>query len=64
VLFDRLTGREHLVFVAASTAFGRGESARRAEELLATMELSGDARKLIADYSFGMRKKAGGWRRP
>jgi len=57
LLFDRLTGREHLIFVGRLYGLGRGESARRAEELLATMELSGDARKLIADYSFGMRKK-------
>ena len=57
LLFDRLTGREHLIFVGRLYGLGRAESARRAEELLATMELSGDARKLIADYSFGMRKK-------
>ncbi|HEY4885117.1 MAG TPA: ABC transporter ATP-binding protein [Myxococcales bacterium] len=57
LLFDRLTGREHLIFVGRLYGLGRTESARRADELLATMELSGDARKLIADYSFGMRKK-------
>jgi ABC-2 type transport system ATP-binding protein len=57
LLFDRLTGREHLIFVGRLYGLGRAESARRAGELLATMELSGDTRKLIADYSFGMRKK-------
>ena len=57
LLFDRLTGREHLVFVGRLYGLSREESARRADELLATMELSADARKLIADYSFGMRKK-------
>ena len=57
LLFDRLTGREHLIFVGRLYGLGRTESARRADELLATMELSGDARKLIADFSFGMRKK-------
>ena len=57
LLFDRLTGREHLVFVGRLYGLGRAESARRAGELLETMELAGDARKLIADYSFGMRKK-------
>jgi ABC-2 type transport system ATP-binding protein len=57
LLFDRLTGREHLIFVGRLYGLGRAEAARRADELLATMELSGDARKLIADYSFGMRKK-------
>jgi ABC-2 type transport system ATP-binding protein len=57
LLFDRLTGREHLIFVGRLYGLGRDESGRRADELLATMELSADARKLIADYSFGMRKK-------
>jgi len=57
LLFDRLTGREHLIFVGRLYGLSREESGRRAEELLSTMELSADARKLIADYSFGMRKK-------
>jgi ABC-2 type transport system ATP-binding protein len=57
LLFDRLTGREHLVFVARLFGLGRIEGGRRADELLETMELAGDARKLVADYSFGMRKK-------
>ncbi len=57
LLFDRLTGREHLVFVGRLYGLGRNESARRADELLSAMELASDARKLIADYSFGMRKK-------
>jgi ABC-2 type transport system ATP-binding protein len=57
LLFDRLTGREHLIFVGRLYGLGRLESGRRADELLETMELAGDARKLIADYSFGMRKK-------
>jgi ABC-2 type transport system ATP-binding protein len=57
LLFDRLTGREHLIFVGRLYGLSREESARRADELLSTMELSTDARKLIADYSSGMRKK-------
>ena len=57
LLFDRLTGREHLIFVARLYGLGRTEAGRRADELLETMELAFDARKLIADYSFGMRKK-------
>jgi ABC-2 type transport system ATP-binding protein len=59
LLFDRLTGREHLVFVARLFGLSRAEAARRADELLEAMELSQDARKLIADYSFGMKKKLG-----
>jgi ABC-2 type transport system ATP-binding protein len=57
LLFDRLTGREHLVFVARLFGLGRTEGGRRADELLERMELAQDARKLVADYSFGMRKK-------
>ena len=57
LLFDRLSGREHLVFVARLFGLGRDEAGRRADELLEAMELSGESRKLIADYSFGMRKK-------
>jgi ABC-2 type transport system ATP-binding protein len=57
LLFDRLTGREHLIFVARLFGLDRIEGARRADELLEAMELSNDSRKLVADYSFGMRKK-------
>ena len=57
LLFDRLTGREHLVFVARIFGLDRAEAGRRADELLAAMELTGDSRKLVADFSFGMRKK-------
>ena len=57
LLFDRLTGREHLVFVARLFGLPRDEAGRRADELLEAMELSQEARKLVADYSFGMRKK-------
>jgi ABC-2 type transport system ATP-binding protein len=59
LLFDRLTGREHLVFVARLFGLGRAEGGRRADELLEAMELARDGRKLIADYSFGMKKKLG-----
>jgi ABC-2 type transport system ATP-binding protein len=57
LLFDRLTGREHLVFIGRLYGLSRAESGRRADELLSAMELAADARKLIADFSFGMRKK-------
>ena len=57
LLFDRLTGREHLIFVARLYGLSRDEAAARAGELLEAMELATDARKLVADYSFGMRKK-------
>ena len=57
LLFDRLTGREHLVFVGRLFGLDRHEAGRRADELLAVMELAQDSRKLVSDYSFGMRKK-------
>ena len=57
LLFDRLTGREHLVLVGRLFGLQREEAGRRADELLEAMELVQDARKLVADYSFGMRKK-------
>jgi ABC-2 type transport system ATP-binding protein len=57
LLFDRLTGREHLVFVARLFGLSRAEAGNRADELLTVMELTQDARKLVSDYSFGMRKK-------
>jgi ABC-2 type transport system ATP-binding protein len=57
LLFDRLTGREHLVFVARLFGLSREEAGRRADELLEAMELTQDGRKLLGDYSFGMRKK-------
>ena len=57
LLFDRLTGREHLVFVARLFGLDRAEAGSRADELLEAMELANDSRKLVADYSFGMRKK-------
>jgi len=42
LLFDRLTGREHLTFVGRLFGLGRAESARRADELLEAMELAQD----------------------
>ena len=57
LLFDRLTGREQLVFVARLYGLVRGEAAARADELLRATELDGEPKKLIAEYSFGMRKK-------
>lgn len=57
LLFDRLTGREQLVLVGRLHGLGRAEASARADELLAAMELDGDARKLVSDYSFGMKKK-------
>jgi ABC-2 type transport system ATP-binding protein len=56
-LFERLTGEEQLTFVGRMYGLPAGETARRAGELLRALELAGDAHKLVAGYSHGMRKK-------
>ena len=57
LLFDRLTGFEFLEFVGRMYGLGRPVSRERAAELLALFELDGNHRKLIAEYSKGMRKR-------
>jgi ABC-2 type transport system ATP-binding protein len=56
-LFERLTGLEQLRLHGQLYGLTRVEAARRAEELLVAMELTGDAGKLVGDYSHGMKKK-------
>jgi ABC-2 type transport system ATP-binding protein len=56
-LFERLTGAEYLGFVGQMYGLPRRVAAERAEELLAFMELADAPRKLIVDYSHGMKKK-------
>src|SRR6185437_7374436 len=57
MLFDRLTGLEFLEFVGRMYSLERGMARHRAEELLEVFELSGEKRKLISEYSKGMRKR-------
>jgi ABC-2 type transport system ATP-binding protein len=57
VLFDRLTGAEHLEFAGRMYGLERRVAAVRAGELLGLFELNGQPKKLIADYSKGMRKR-------
>jgi ABC-2 type transport system ATP-binding protein len=57
VLFDRLTGGEFLEFAGRMYGLDRGVAAARAGELLKLFELDGDSRKLIVEYSKGMRKR-------
>jgi ABC-2 type transport system ATP-binding protein len=57
VLFDRLTGAEHLEFAGRMYGLERRVAAVRARELLGLFELNGQPKKLIADYSKGMRKR-------
>ncbi|HEY6099794.1 MAG TPA: ABC transporter ATP-binding protein [Anaeromyxobacter sp.] len=56
-LFERLSGAEQLRIHAQLYGLHRREAARRAEELLARLELAPDAAKLVGDYSHGMKKK-------
>lgn len=56
LLFDRLTGPEYLEFVGRMYGLARPVSIERASELLALFELD-EPRKLISDYSKGMRKR-------
>jgi len=57
LLFDRLTGPEFLEFVGRMYGFQRRVARARAGELLEFFELAGEPRKLIAEYSKGMRKR-------
>src|SRR5579862_6208062 len=56
LLFDRLTGAEFLEFVGRMYGLARTQAAERAQSLLDLFELR-EKRKLIAEYSKGMRKR-------
>src|SRR5260370_31525134 len=57
LLFDRLTGAEFLEFVGRMYGLSRPVAQERAGELLGLFELADQRRKLIAEYSKGMRKR-------
>jgi ABC-2 type transport system ATP-binding protein len=56
-LFERLTGAEMLIFTGRMYGLGKKEIAERSPELLDLMELSDEPKKLIVEYSHGMKKK-------
>ena len=56
LLFDRLTGAEFLEFVGRMYGLARPVAVERAQSLLDLFELH-EKRKLIAEYSKGMRKR-------
>jgi ABC-2 type transport system ATP-binding protein len=56
-LFERLSGAEQLRIHGQLYGLARREAARRADELLAALELGDDAGKLVGEYSHGMKKK-------
>jgi ABC-2 type transport system ATP-binding protein len=57
LLFDRLTGAEFLEFVGRMYSLDRTLARHRADELLELFQLASERRKLIAEYSKGMRKR-------
>ena len=56
-LFERLTGAEMLSFTGRMYGLQKAEIADRSPELLDLMELTGEPKKLIVEYSHGMKKK-------
>jgi len=56
-LYERLTGEEYLHFAGRMYGLSRAETRRRSDELLEFLSLAGEGRKLLVDYSLGMRKK-------
>jgi ABC-2 type transport system ATP-binding protein len=56
-LFERLTGAEMLSCTGRMYGLQRDEISKRSTELLELMELQDDPKKLIIEYSHGMKKK-------
>src|SRR5256884_609867 len=56
-LFERLTGAEMLAFTGRMYGLGKTEIVERSPELLDLMELRDEPKKLIVEYSHGMKKK-------
>jgi ABC-2 type transport system ATP-binding protein len=57
LLFDHLTGGEFIEFVGRLYGLERPVARERSLELLELFELDGNQRKLITEYSKGMRKR-------
>lgn len=57
LLFDHLTGLEFVEFVGRLYRLPRQVARERARELIALFELDAGPRKLIGEYSKGMRKR-------
>lgn len=56
-LYERLTGAEMLAFTGRMYGLQPADIVSRSKELLDLMELSDEPRKLIVEYSHGMKKK-------
>ena len=57
-LFERLSGEELLEYAGRLRGLPVTEARARATQLLDVLDLTADAKRLVADYSTGMRKKA------
>jgi ABC-2 type transport system ATP-binding protein len=57
-LFERLSGEELLEYAGRLRGLPAAEARSRSAQLLDVLDLAGDARRLVADYSTGMRRKA------
>ena len=57
-LFERLSGAEMLEYAGRLRGLPAAEARSRAAQLLDVLDLAADAKRLVADYSTGMRKKA------
>jgi ABC-2 type transport system ATP-binding protein len=56
-VFERLSGEELLEYSGRLRGLPAGEARSRSAQLLDVLDLTEDARRLVADYSTGMRKK-------
>jgi sodium transport system ATP-binding protein len=56
-LYDRLTPREHLLYYGRLHGMAEDPLAKRADELLETMELTERANTKVGDFSKGMKQK-------
>jgi ABC-2 type transport system ATP-binding protein len=56
-LFDNLTAREYLTFIGRMYLLPRDTVRGRIDELLPLLGLEGDEKKLVLEYSHGMKKK-------
>ena len=57
-LFERLSGAEVLEYAGRLRGLPVAEARSRSTQLLEVLDLTADAKRLVADYSTGMRKKA------
>src|ERR1019366_2545865 len=57
-LFERLRGEELLEYAGRLRGLPVAEARARTAQLLDVLDLTADAKRLVADYSTGMRKKA------